>query len=84
MINNFTLQDEYIPRKEKRQYKKRKHKNMHASLLLHDAVGLVSSGDDESRVVSPTSPGHDDTPFTFRRKRQCLYHAVSCSVCFIN
>uniref|UniRef100_A0A1B6I921 Enhancer of polycomb-like protein n=1 Tax=Homalodisca liturata TaxID=320908 RepID=A0A1B6I921_9HEMI len=69
------VKDEYLPRKEKRQYKKRKHKNITTSLLLNDIAGVISSGDDDSHNVSPTSPTQDEAPFAFRRKRQCVYHA---------
>ncbi|XP_054279598.1 enhancer of polycomb homolog 1-like [Macrosteles quadrilineatus] len=69
------VKDEYIPRKEKRQYKKRKHKNINSSLVMSEVTGVVSSGDDDGLNISPASPAHDDAPFAFRRKRQCLYHA---------
>jgi len=69
------VKDEYMPRKEKRQYKKRKHKNINSSLVMNEVTGVLSSGDDDGLNVSPTSPTHDDAPFVFRRKRQCLYHA---------
>lgn len=73
-----------MPRKEKRQYKKKhKHKSnavVSSSMLgsgLGDLTGLLSSGDDEGHTVSPQSPQHDEAPFAFRRNKLCQYQAVS-------
>lgn len=67
------FQDEYTPRKEKRQYKKRKHKS---TLIINDLAGVVSSGDDDGHNLSPASPTTDEAQFVFRRRRQCVYQAV--------
>lgn len=86
--NKATLKDEVIPRREKRQYKKRKHK----SLGLHgrqsgNGVGVqqgvhdlgVLSSDDDTLVtqLSPESDEIDDEgQFAFRRNKFCSYHMV--------
>lgn len=65
-----------ISRREKRQYKKRKHK----ALGSRGIDGL--SSDEESsaplRGATSTEPDEqeDDGPFAFRRNRLCSYHKV--------
>lgn len=77
--------EDLTPRKEKRQYKKRKHKSsamVSGSILgsgLGDLTGLLSSGDDEGHTVSPQSPQHDEAPFAFRRNKLCQYQAPVCN-----
>lgn len=104
-------QDEVVPRKEKRQYKRRKHKTgvgavgigSHGHGHHHSGCGstgsgtellgyncsaggeLLSSEDEGDVVLSGQSPQSEDEepdpsegPFTFKRKKYCNYHAVSC------
>lgn len=77
--------EDLAPRKEKRQYKKRKHKsNAVVSGSIHgsglgELTGLLSSGDDEGHTVSPQSPQHDEAPFAFRRNKLCQYQAPVCN-----
>lgn len=70
-----SMKDEVIPRREKRQYKKRKHKSIGGRGL----EGL--SSDEEGSLGAPprgTTPEpeeqEDDGPFAFRRNRLCSYH----------
>ncbi|XP_018333423.1 uncharacterized protein LOC108742649 isoform X2 [Agrilus planipennis] len=74
------LKDEDIPRKEKRQYKKRKHK-----LSNHHRVGVNSSGlegiggissDEETAHPANSEPEdvEDEGQFVFRRNKLCSYH----------
>ncbi|KAK4885725.1 hypothetical protein RN001_001996 [Aquatica leii] len=71
------LKDEIIPRKEKRQYKKRKHKSSNHRL----GSGLLDFGNlssDEELVPQHTSPEPDEVEdegqFAFRRNKLCTYH----------
>lgn len=78
--NKAIIKDEVIPRKEKRQYKKRKHK-----LLSHNRVGMgtggiegigVLSSDDEPMPQQSPEPEEveDEGQFAFRRNKLCSYH----------
>ncbi|KAI4467760.1 enhancer of polycomb [Holotrichia oblita] len=70
-----------IPRKEKRQYKKRKHKS-----LGHNRVGSLGTGglegvaalsSDEEPLPQPSSEPEevdDEGQFAFRRNKLCSYH----------
>ncbi|KAF5304769.1 hypothetical protein FQA39_LY09546 [Lamprigera yunnana] len=71
------LKDEIIPRKEKRQYKKRKHKSSNHRL----GAGLLDFGNlssDEELVPQHASPEpeevEDEGQFAFRRNKLCTYH----------
>lgn len=74
------LKDEGVPRKEKRQYKKRKHKaishNRTNTLGQDVEMGAISS--DEELAVPTASPDPEDTEdegqFTFKRNKLCSYH----------
>ncbi|XP_076269044.1 enhancer of Polycomb isoform X2 [Rhynchophorus ferrugineus] len=70
------LKDEVIPRREKRQYKKRKHKSLSgragADGLSSDEDGSMGTS---ARCVTPEpEEQEDDGPFAFRRNRLCSYH----------
>lgn len=68
-----------IPRKEKRQYKKRKHKS-----LSHNRIGMagglegaISSDEETVPQVSPEPEEvEDEGQFVFRRNKLCSYHMV--------
>lgn len=81
--NKAITKDEIIPRKEKRQYKKRKHKNSsHGRLSAVPGSGIdgIASSDEEEVVPSHPSPEPEDTEeegqFAFRRNKLCSYHMV--------
>lgn len=73
-----------MPRREKRQYKKRKHKalgsgragSLGASGL--DSFGGISSDEDTTMPqLSPeTEEIEDEGQFAFRRNKLCSYHMV--------
>lgn len=82
--NKAILKDEVIPRKEKRQYKKRKHKSLGhtrsggigASGL--DGLGALSSDEEPMPQLSPEPEEvEDEGQFAFRRNKLCSYHMVS-------
>jgi len=85
-------QDDAVPRKEKRQYKKRKHKGGSSSVggssvsrNVLDSYHLAQSSEEESSSgLHPGGSPHpapeedeDEGPFAFRRNPACNYHAVS-------
>lgn len=77
--NKSMLKDEALPRREKRQYKKRKHKSLSGSRsggFGVDSLGGVSS--DEDVGMSQLSPEpeetEDESQFAFRRNKLCSYH----------
>ncbi|XP_075219452.1 enhancer of Polycomb [Lycorma delicatula] len=75
---NKQSKEDLVPRKEKRQYKKRKHKISGSMASIPDVGGIVSSGDDDGALpgvlaVSPTSPPVEEAPFTFRRSKLASY-----------
>ncbi|XP_044744316.1 enhancer of polycomb homolog 1 [Coccinella septempunctata] len=73
------LKDEGIPRKEKRQYKKRKHKASHNKTGgLGQDVEMAAGSSDEELGAPAASPEPEDTEdegqFAFRRNKLCSYH----------
>nr|XP_023019140.1 enhancer of polycomb homolog 1 [Leptinotarsa decemlineata] len=73
------LKDEVIPRREKRQYKKRKHKSLgqgrSSSYGIDSVTGL--SSDEETTVPQVSSnqeEDEDESQFAFRRNKLCSYH----------
>ncbi|XP_057660984.1 enhancer of polycomb homolog 1 [Diorhabda carinulata] len=77
--NKSILKDEVLPRREKRQYKKRKHKSLSGSRsggFGVDSLGGLSS--DEDVGMSQLSPEpeetEDESQFAFRRNKLCSYH----------
>ncbi|XP_056632876.1 enhancer of polycomb homolog 1 [Diorhabda sublineata] len=77
--NKSILKDEVLPRREKRQYKKRKHKSLSGSRSSGfgvDSLGGLSS--DEDVGMSQLSPEpeetEDESQFAFRRNKLCSYH----------
>lgn len=95
--NKAILKDEVICRKERRQYKKRKHKaGGSRGGVIPDLVGVsllgagggLSSDDDavmQRTSAAPQSPdpqeAEDDGPFAFRRNKQCTYHEALPTIC---
>lgn len=85
----FALLSQIIPRKEKRQYKKRKHKS-----LTHNHVGGYSAGgiegigvlsSDEEPLTQPSADAEeseDEGQFAFRRNKLCTYHMVGLKLHF--
>lgn len=79
-----------IPRREKRQYKKRKHKSSSLSGRSSgagtglDPIGGGGLSSDEESVVASGVPQaspepeeiEDEGHFAFRRNKQCSYHMV--------
>lgn len=83
-VNKAIIKDEILPRKEKRQYKKRKHKNSthgRLSSIPGGAIdGLVSSDEDDLVPAAPSPEPEDaeeEGQFAFRRNKLCSYHMVS-------
>lgn len=76
------LKDEVLPRREKRQYKKRKHKSLHqgrsGGSLGSIGQDLGVSSDDEMAMPPQLSPEpeepEDEGQFAFRRNKSCSYH----------
>lgn len=95
--NKAILKDEVICRKERRQYKKRKHKaGASRGGVIPDLVGVsllgagggLSSDDDaviQRTSAAPQSPdppdADDDGPFAFRRNKHCTYHEALPTIC---
>ncbi|KAJ8977026.1 hypothetical protein NQ317_013475 [Molorchus minor] len=80
--NKAILKDEVIPRREKRPYKKRKHKSLSQSRSSGmgtgslDSLGNMSS-DEETTVQHLSADSEeveDEGPFAFRRNKLCSYH----------
>lgn len=70
-----------ISRREKRQYKKRKHKALGGRAGGIDGLSSdeeSSTGGAPLRGAASTEPDEqeDDGPFAFRRNRLCSYHKV--------
>lgn len=83
--NKTILKDDVIPRKEKRQYKKRKHKSSGHTRSSSsgvgaaglDGLGNLSSDDDAMPQLSPEPEEvEDEGQFAFRRNKLCSYHMV--------
>ncbi|KAJ8952863.1 hypothetical protein NQ314_007469 [Rhamnusium bicolor] len=80
--NKAILKDEVIPRREKRQYKKRKHKSLTQSRSGGlgagglDSLGTMSSDDDATVPHLSPEPEEVDEEgqFAFRRNKLCSYH----------
>ncbi|EFA06113.2 enhancer of polycomb homolog 1 [Tribolium castaneum] len=79
--NKAILKDEVIPRKEKRQYKKRKHKSLGHTrsggigAAGLDGLGALSSDEDTMPQLSPEPEElEDEGQFAFRRNKLCSYH----------
>ncbi|KAK9717332.1 Enhancer of polycomb-like [Popillia japonica] len=79
--NKAILKDEIIPRKEKRQYKKRKHKSLShnrlGSLGTGGLEGVAALSSDEEPLPQPSSEPEeidDEGQFAFRRNKLCSYH----------
>ncbi|XP_060533052.1 enhancer of polycomb homolog 1 [Cylas formicarius] len=77
-IPKNTIKDELVPRREKRQYKKRKHKSM-TGRGLSDSLALSSDEDEagpaqESVSSEPGEEGDLDGQYAFRRNKLCSYH----------
>lgn len=71
-----------ISRREKRQYKKRKHKSLGGRSggldgLSSDEEGSLGGAPPRATTPEPEEQ-EDDGPFAFRRNRLCSYHKVSC------
>uniref|UniRef100_A0A1B6CUK2 Enhancer of polycomb-like protein n=1 Tax=Clastoptera arizonana TaxID=38151 RepID=A0A1B6CUK2_9HEMI len=68
-----------LPRKEKRQYKRRKHKGTailpHAQVMFHGGMPNTLTATDDEVVVSPQSPHNEENPFVFQRNKFCKYQA---------
>jgi enhancer of polycomb-like protein len=82
--NKAILKDEVIPRKEKRQYKKRKHKSLGHTrsggigTTGIDGLGTLSSDEEPMPQLSPEPEEvEDEGQFAFRRNKLCSYHMVS-------
>lgn len=82
--NKAVIKDEILPRKEKRQYKKRKHKNSthgRLSSMPGGALDGLASSDEEEMVAAVASPepeeAEEEGQFAFRRNKLCSYHMVS-------
>lgn len=72
-----------LPRKEKRQYKKRKHKSHSHSRLgglstgTLEGIGGLSSDEEPVLQASPEPEEvEDEGQFAFRRNKLCSYHMV--------
>ncbi|VEN50993.1 unnamed protein product [Callosobruchus maculatus] len=86
--NKAILKDEIIPRREKRQYKKRKHKSLTSggrSGTLDPLGGGLSSDEDTTSQTQPSpvdsveessqqSLTEDEGRYAFRRNKLCQYH----------
>ncbi|KAJ8925543.1 hypothetical protein NQ315_009383 [Exocentrus adspersus] len=80
--NKAILKDEVIPRREKRQYKKRKHKSLSqgrsSSLGGGGLESLGNLSSDEDATMPHLSPepedAEDEGQFAFRRNKLCSYH----------
>ncbi|KRT84858.1 hypothetical protein AMK59_730, partial [Oryctes borbonicus] len=79
--NKAIIKDEIIPRKEKRQYKKRKHKslghNRVSNLVTGGIDGVAALSSDEEPLPQPSSEpeeGDEEGQFAFRRNKMCSYH----------
>nr|KAH0807890.1 hypothetical protein GEV33_014902 [Tenebrio molitor] len=79
--NKAILKDEVIPRKEKRQYKKRKHKSLGHTrsggigTTGIDGLGTLSSDEEPMPQLSPEPEEvEDEGQFAFRRNKLCSYH----------
>nr|XP_022909693.1 enhancer of polycomb homolog 1 [Onthophagus taurus] len=75
------MKDEIIPRKEKRQYKKRKHKSLSHNRMLGiggaglEGLGVLSSDEEPIPQASPEPEEvEEDGQFAFRRNKLCSYH----------
>ncbi|GLV39686.1 Enhancer of Polycomb [Carabus blaptoides fortunei] len=79
-MGKAVAKDEAVPRKEKRQYKKRKHKNSSARLSTLPGSGIdgLVSSDEEEPLPVVHSPEPEETDeegqFAFRRNKLCTYH----------
>lgn len=69
-----------LPRREKRQYKKRKHKSLGSGRSGGaDSLGVSSDEDVPMPQLSPEAPEEpqeDEGQFAFRRNKFCSYHMV--------
>lgn len=71
-----------IPRKEKRQYKKRKHKSLSHNRVSGlgsglEGIGPLSSDEEPISHMSPEPEEvEDEGQFAFRRNKLCSYHMV--------
>lgn len=66
-----------MPRREKRQYKKRKHKALGSG--RSDSLGVSSDEDVPMPQLSPETteePQEDEGQFAFKRNKSCSYHMV--------
>ncbi|CAG9859413.1 unnamed protein product [Phyllotreta striolata] len=73
------LKEEVIPRREKRQYKKRKHKSLGGSRsgsFSVDPLGSISSDEEVTGAQLSPEPevAEDESQFAFRRNKLCSYH----------
>ncbi|XP_066260751.1 enhancer of polycomb homolog 1 [Euwallacea similis] len=73
-----SIKDELLSRREKRQYKKRKHKSLAGrggglDGLSSDEEGSPGGGHRGEASPEPEEP-EDEGPFAFRRNRLCSYH----------
>ncbi|KAK9875359.1 hypothetical protein WA026_007757 [Henosepilachna vigintioctopunctata] len=78
-VSKSILKDEGLPRKEKRQYKKRKHKACHNRTSgMGQAMEMGSVSSDEETVAPIASPepeeAEEEGQFAFRRNKLCSYH----------
>ncbi|XP_028142187.1 enhancer of polycomb homolog 1 [Diabrotica virgifera virgifera] len=76
--NKSILKDEVIPRREKRQYKKRKHKSLgnRSGGYGVDSLGGMSSDDEVnmSQLSPEPEEAEDESQFAFKRNKLCSYH----------
>ncbi|KAJ8957654.1 hypothetical protein NQ318_017546 [Aromia moschata] len=80
--NKAILKEEVIPRREKRPYKKRKHKALSqgrsGGLGVSGVDSLAAMSSDEEAAVPHLSPDSEETEdegqFAFRRNKLCSYH----------
>ncbi|CAH1116786.1 unnamed protein product [Phaedon cochleariae] len=76
--NKTVLKDEVIPRREKRQYKKRKHKSLGSGRSAGGVDSLGGLSSDEETIIPQLSPepeeADDESQFAFRRNKLCSYH----------
>lgn len=78
--NKAILKEESLPRKDKRQYKKRKHKqlgqNRTSTLGSTAELGAISSDEEPTVAVASPEPeeNEEEGQFAFRRNKACSYH----------
>lgn len=76
----FVFLFQVLPRREKRQYKKRKHKSLGSGRSGGaDSLGVSSDEDVPMPQLSPETteePQDDEGQFAFRRNKSCSYHMV--------